>query len=147
MDSEARQILARLRAAGAGLAIDDFGTGLSTLSELKDLPFDTVKIDRSFLSRRAGAQLEDDAAAVITSVVSLAHELRRTVIVEGVETERDAMWLRQLGCEFAQGFYFSTPLAPDDALKFIASHFQATAPQRQWISGESAVPSGASGVG
>ncbi|HEY1637108.1 MAG TPA: GGDEF and EAL domain-containing protein, partial [Rhizomicrobium sp.] len=110
MDSEARQILARLRAAGAGLAIDDFGTGLSTLSELKDLPFDTVKIDRSFLSRRAGAQLEDDAAAVITSVVSLAHELRRTVIVEGVETERDAMWLRQLGCEFAQGFYFSTPL-------------------------------------
>ena len=106
-----------------------------------------MKIDRSFLSRRAGVQQENDAAAVLTSVISLAHELNRTAIVEGVETERDAMWLRQLGCEFAQGFYFSPPLAPDDALKFIASHFQAMSPKRQWIADERAASSGATGMG
>jgi diguanylate cyclase (GGDEF)-like protein len=137
--------LETLRDLGAGLAIDDFGTGLSTLSQLKDLPFDTLKIDRSFL-RRAGAQHEADATTIMSSIVTLAHELNRTVIVEGVEKERDAIWLKQLGCEFAQGFYFSPPLPPDEALKFIASHFRADG-QRQARTKETAVQSRATGVG
>ncbi|MBV8799248.1 MAG: GGDEF and EAL domain-containing protein, partial [Alphaproteobacteria bacterium] len=130
VDSDARSILERLRALGAGLAIDDFGTGLSNLSQIKDLPFDTIKIDRSFLARRTAPQEDADAAAVMNSILTLARELRRTVVVEGVETERDAIWLRQLGCELAQGYYFSPPLAPDDTLKFIASHFRMDASSR-----------------
>ena len=77
--------LERLRALGAGLAIDDFGTGLSTLSQLKDLPFDTVKIDRSFLARHGGTQDENDGTVILGSIVALAHDLKRNVIVEGVE--------------------------------------------------------------
>jgi diguanylate cyclase (GGDEF)-like protein/PAS domain S-box-containing protein len=147
LDTEARRILERLRDMGAGLAMDDFGTGLSTLSQLKDLPFDTIKIDRSFLARRTGPQEEADATAVMNSVVALAHELKRTVIVEGVESERDAVWLKQLGCEFAQGFYFSPPLPAEDALKFIASHFRAEVPSGQWSENETELRSGASGMG
>jgi EAL domain-containing protein (putative c-di-GMP-specific phosphodiesterase class I) len=133
---------------GAGLAIDDFGTGLSTLSQLKDLPFETVKIDRSFLARRAGVQEEADATAVMNSIVALAHELKRTVIVEGVETERDAVWLKQLGCEYAQGFYFSAPLPSDEALRFIASHFRAEMHNETWtVEADSSLSSGAAGMG
>jgi diguanylate cyclase (GGDEF)-like protein/PAS domain S-box-containing protein len=125
-NANAKCNLERLRDLGAGLAIDDFGTGVSTLSQLKDLPFDTVKIDRSFLARHGGAQ-DTGSAAVVSSVIALAHELNRTVIAEGVETEADAVWLKHLGCEFAQGFYFSPPLSPEDALNFIATHFRADA--------------------
>jgi predicted signal transduction protein with EAL and GGDEF domain len=73
------------------------------------------------------------------------------VIAEGVETERDAVWLKQLGCEFAQGFYFSPPLSPEDALKFIARHFRADesedAMAEQPNEGDSEAASSASGVG
>jgi diguanylate cyclase (GGDEF)-like protein/PAS domain S-box-containing protein len=146
IDPEARRILERLRDMGAGLAIDDFGTGLSTLSQLKDLPFETLKIDRSFLARRGNSQEEADATTVMNSIVALAHELNRTVIVEGVESERDAIWLKQLGCEFAQGFHFSPPLPADEALKFIASHFRAEAAGGQWLEDET-MRSGATRVG
>jgi diguanylate cyclase (GGDEF)-like protein len=112
-------MLTRLRAMGAGLAIDDFGTGLSTLSQLKDIPFDTVKIDKTFLVRDAGS---GDAAKILSSVVTLAHELGRAVVVEGVESARDAGWLKSLGCEFAQGFHYSEPLPASEALNFIALH-------------------------
>jgi diguanylate cyclase (GGDEF)-like protein len=147
IDAEARRILERLRDMGAGLAIDDFGTGLSTLSQLKDLPFDTIKIDRNFLARRTGLQEEADATAVMNSVIALAYELKRTVVVEGVESERDAIWLRQLGCEFAQGFYFSQPLPTEEALKFIASHFRAEDTPEQWSDNGTVLRSGASGMG
>ncbi len=146
IDPEARRILERLRDMGAGLAIDDFGTGLSTLSQLKDLPFETLKIDRSFLARRGSSQEEADATTVMNSIVALARELNRTVIVEGVESERDAIWLKQLGCKFAQGFHFSPPLPADEALKFIASHFRAEAAGGHWPE-DATMRSGATGVG
>lgn len=147
IDVQAKRILERLRNMGAGLAIDDFGTGLSTLSLLKDLPFETVKIDRTFLARRTNPQAEADAATVMNSIVALAHELKRTVIVEGVETERDAIWLQQLGCEYAQGFYFSRPLPPEEALKYIANHFRVEPPQPKWQAEESGTRSSATGMG
>jgi EAL domain-containing protein (putative c-di-GMP-specific phosphodiesterase class I) len=81
------------------------------------------------------------------SIVGLAHELKRAVVVEGVEQERDAVWLRQLGSEFAQGFYFSPPLAPDEALKFIATHFRSNERQAPRVTPEAAPPSSATGVG
>lgn len=127
-----RPILTRLRDLGAGLAIDDFGTGISTLSQLKDIPFDTLKIDKSFLGRRSAE--DSDGAVVLGSIVSLAHELKRVVVVEGVESARDADWLKELGCEFAQGFHFAKPLPPAEVLDYIARHYQASGAPR--MSGE-----------
>jgi EAL domain-containing protein (putative c-di-GMP-specific phosphodiesterase class I) len=122
VDANAATKLERLRALGAGLAVDDFGTGVSSLSQLKDLPFDTVKVDKSFLESRGEGQSEE-GRIVLSSVVTLAHQLRRTVIVEGVENEGDATWLQSLGCEFAQGFHFAPPMSANDVLKYIAMHF------------------------
>ncbi len=122
-DPKARHALERLSALGIGLSIDDFGTGLSSLSQLKDLPFDTVKIDRSFLARHGGTQDEHDGAVILGSIVTLAHDLKRNVIVEGVESEAEAQMLRDMGCAYAQGFYFSPPLPASEALNFIALRY------------------------
>jgi EAL domain-containing protein (putative c-di-GMP-specific phosphodiesterase class I) len=108
----------RLKSAGVGLSLDDFGTGLSALSQLKDLPFDTIKIDKSFLDQREG----QENLAIVRSVVQLACDLKLAVVAEGVETDCDAKWLREIGCEFAQGYYFSPPLPRSDVLAFIARH-------------------------
>ena len=116
--------LARLKGLGAGLAMDDFGTGASSLSRFRDLPFDTVKMDRSFLARSGES---GDAERVLQSVVTLAHDLGRSVVAEGVESADDAEWLASLGCEFGQGFYFSPPLSSADALAFIARHHDMAA--------------------
>jgi len=126
-DEEANARLARLRGLGAGLSIDDFGTGVSSLSQLRELPFDTVKIDRSFLARHGGTHEDVEGGVILTSIVSLAHELGRNVVVEGVENERDAQWLKELGCEFAQGFHFAVPLPANEALNYIAMHFDPAA--------------------
>ncbi|MBV8977436.1 MAG: GGDEF domain-containing protein [Alphaproteobacteria bacterium] len=121
--SDMKAILRRLRALGAGLAIDDFGTGQSSLSQLKDLPFDTVKIDRSFLTRHGGTDGASDSAVVLGSIVALAHDLKREVVVEGVESAAEAQQVRALGCEFAQGFHYAPPLPLADALNYIARHY------------------------
>lgn len=127
-----RPILTRLRDLGASLAIDDFGTGISTLSQLQDIPFDTLKIDKSFLARRNAE--DSNGAVVLGSIVSLAHDLKRAVVVEGVELASDADWLKDLGCEFAQGFHFSKPLPQAEVLDYIARHYQASGAPR--MSGE-----------
>jgi len=126
-DSELAEMLGRLRDLGAGLAMDDFGTGASTLSRFRNLPFDTIKIDKSFLARHAGSVLGNDSAVVVSSIVAMAHELGRAVVVEGVESQSDAAWLNSLGCAFGQGYYFSPPLAPAEALSFIARTYDVTA--------------------
>lgn len=112
------EALRRLRGCGVGLAIDDFGTGLSTLSQLRSAPFDTVKIDKSFLAGSGDAK----GRVVLRALVGLAHELGRAVVLEGVENEQDALWLREIGCEYGQGFHFSAPLARNDVPVFIAGH-------------------------
>lgn len=121
----AAERLAHMRDMGAGLAIDDFGTGLSSLSQLKTIPFDIVKVDRSFLHAQAGT--EGESEVILNSVIGLAHELKRAIVVEGVENEEDAVRLTALGCEYGQGFHFSVPLPAREALNFIALHFDATA--------------------
>lgn len=121
-DPTLRSAMERLRLQGVGLAIDDFGTGLSTLGQLKDLPFDTLKIDRTFLAQRESAERDADGAVILGSVIALARDLRRTVIAEGIENEHDYAMVLELGCEFAQGYYFSPALPPSKALNFIAQH-------------------------
>jgi diguanylate cyclase (GGDEF)-like protein/PAS domain S-box-containing protein len=134
-----RETLRRLRDCGASLAIDDFGTGTSTLSELKNVPFDTVKLDKSFLAR--GQEPEQEAGVVLRSIVNLAHELGRSVVAEGIENERDATWLKEIGCDFGQGFFFAGALLRHQAPEFIAAHgakLRTPAPEEA---------SGVSGVG
>jgi EAL domain-containing protein (putative c-di-GMP-specific phosphodiesterase class I) len=115
-----RDTLRRLRDCGASLAIDDFGTGTSTLSELKNVPFDTVKIDKSFLIR--GQTAQSDAGVILRSVINLAHDLGRSVVLEGIESESDAAWLKEIGCDFGQGFYFAGALSRQQVADFISSH-------------------------
>ncbi|HEX4637123.1 MAG TPA: GGDEF and EAL domain-containing protein, partial [Rhizomicrobium sp.] len=126
-DASVPGIMGRIRAHGAGLSIDDFGTGASTLSELRNLPVDTVKIDKSFLARPGGVEMGSDGKTMLSGIVSLAHELKRLVVAEGVESEADAQLLARLGCDFGQGYYFSPPLDGAAALDYIARHYNITA--------------------
>jgi diguanylate cyclase (GGDEF)-like protein/PAS domain S-box-containing protein len=129
-DASLRDIMARVRQAGAGLSIDDFGTGASTLSEFRSLPVDTVKIDKSFLARHAGGDIGSDGEVVLSGIVTMAHELKRRVVAEGVENEADAQFLAKIGCDFAQGYYFSPALDAGAALDYIARHYNtASAPE------------------
>ncbi|HEX3484818.1 MAG TPA: GGDEF and EAL domain-containing protein [Micropepsaceae bacterium] len=108
--------LQRLRDLGVGLAVDDFGTGHSSLSHLRRFPFEAIKIDKSFIAdvnQRSGA-------TILRSIVALAHELNLAVVAEGIETEADALLLRDIGCEFGQGFLFGSALPADRVENFIA---------------------------
>jgi diguanylate cyclase (GGDEF)-like protein/PAS domain S-box-containing protein len=102
-----RALLVRLKDLGATVSIDDFGTGYSSISYLKKLPADNLKIDLSFI--RDIASNADDGA-IVSSIVSLAHNLRLKTIAEGVETEEQLKILRVLQCDMAQGYYFSKPV-------------------------------------
>jgi EAL domain-containing protein (putative c-di-GMP-specific phosphodiesterase class I) len=103
---DAVRVMHNLRAAGLRISIDDFGTGYSSLSYLTRLPLSALKIDRSFV-RDAGASAQ--AASIVRAVIDMAQNMRFTVIAEGVETEAQVAFLRQYGCDQAQGFFFARP--------------------------------------
>jgi diguanylate cyclase (GGDEF)-like protein len=106
-----------LRIAGVRFAIDDFGTGHSSLSQLRLLPVDELKIDRSFVR---DAHLGTDAATIITSTIDLAHSMNLRAVAEGVEEPAAWNLLRRLGCDYAQGFLISRPLPATDIPAFVA---------------------------
>ncbi len=111
------QILQRIRELGAGLTLDDFGAGYSSLSYLQRLPFDTIKIDRSFIRPDATGM----RPIILRSLVSLAHDLGMEIVAEGAETESDTIELSQLGCEFAQGYAFGNPISGADARRLVGA--------------------------
>jgi diguanylate cyclase (GGDEF)-like protein len=106
-------IMNEIRGLGVELALDDFGTGFSSLSYLRRFPVSVLKVDQSFV-REIAAQGKDDSRPVITAIVSMAHALGMKVVAEGVETEAQALWLREQGCDQFQGFLFSKPLPARD---------------------------------
>jgi EAL domain-containing protein (putative c-di-GMP-specific phosphodiesterase class I) len=103
----ASAVLTRLRDRGIRLSIDDFGTGYSSLSYLHRFPFDTLKIDRSFIQRLGSS---NDSLEVVRAVVTLAHNLGMKVVAEGHETSQQLDRLKELDCEYVQGYFFSKPL-------------------------------------
>jgi diguanylate cyclase (GGDEF)-like protein len=112
------EILTWLKTFGASLALDDFGTGYCSLSYLHRFPCDTIKVDRS-LVRDSG--LNGSTPLILRSIIALAHELGKEVVAEGVETAADASYLRSIGCEYGQGYYYGEPMSAKDVASLLAA--------------------------
>jgi EAL domain-containing protein (putative c-di-GMP-specific phosphodiesterase class I) len=108
---------------GIRIALDDFGTGYTSLSYLKRLPADILKIDKSF-TKGLGVEVED--TAILQTVVDLAHILGMEVVAEGVEIGEQETLLKEMGCDMVQGNHFSTPLPPKAASEFLNSTYQSS---------------------
>jgi len=109
-----------LRAIGVQFSLDDFGTGYSSLAYLSRLPFDQVKIDRSFVRN---IETNDDSVAICAAIVSLGHSLKLKVVAEGVETQAQRYFLSTVHkCDLLQGFLFSRPLAVVDFEEYAHTH-------------------------
>ena len=117
---QATEVLGQLQAMHVGLKLDDFGTGYSSLSYLKALHFDSLKIDRSFVSK-LGEDLETHA--IVETIVELAHTLHMTVVAEGIENEHQLSALDTMGCDTGQGFYFSEPVGKDAAEQLLVAMY------------------------
>jgi EAL domain-containing protein (putative c-di-GMP-specific phosphodiesterase class I) len=117
MNEEVRSSLDSLRAIGVRLSLDDFGTGYSSLSYLKQLPFHTLKIDQSFVSKIPG---QPGDRQIVTTILALAKGLELEVVAEGIETEAQYDFLHQHGCEFGQGYLMSRPQPADKLAALLA---------------------------
>lgn len=111
----ALEVLSKL---GLKIALDDFGTGFSSLSYLRRLPIDIIKIDRSFIN---DIRNQTNDAAIVASTIALGHNLGLTVIAEGVETREQAVYLKAAGCDEVQGYYFQRPIPAADTLPLLVN--------------------------
>lgn len=109
-------VMAELAALGVGLVLDDFGTGYSMLGYLKRMPISALKIDQSFV---AGLPHDADSCAIVHAMLAVARHFRLKVIAEGVEAAEQVAYLRSIGCDYAQGYFYSRPLAGDDVVEHI----------------------------
>ncbi|HEY1463578.1 MAG TPA: EAL domain-containing protein [Terriglobales bacterium] len=114
------QVLNRLKDLGVKLSINDFGTGHSSLSRLSRFPLDVLKIDRSFVT---GMETDEDKRAVVRLIVTLAHTFKLKIIAEGAETAEQVAQLKNSGCEFVQGYFFSKPMDLEKATSLLQMHF------------------------
>src|SRR4051794_27625160 len=120
----AAQMLTRMRDLGVGLSLDDFGTGHSSLAYLQRFPFDTIKIDQSFVRTNG----KGSRPVILRSIIAMAYDLSMDVIAEGAENDSDASELYQMGCEYAQGFAFGEPMEREAAMGLVG-HAQAEVPR------------------
>ena len=118
------EVLRKLKGLGIQLCIDDFGTGYSSLSRLHEFPIDNLKIDRSFIQRM---MTSSGHYATVDLIVALAHTLNLDVVAEGIETIDVLESLKELGCEFGQGYLFSRPLSASAAEQVITHNISAIA--------------------
>jgi EAL domain-containing protein (putative c-di-GMP-specific phosphodiesterase class I) len=116
-------VLSELRKIGVRIAIDDFGTGYSSLSYLRNLPVDTIKVDRSFVRDVVKNQ---DGAAITAAILAMTHSLRLEAVAEGVETTEQVEFLAHHGCKMVQGFLFSRPLPAADFCKWLECRLEAS---------------------
>ncbi|WP_415714814.1 EAL domain-containing protein [Maridesulfovibrio sp.] len=117
--------LKKIGEMGIRLAVDDFGTGYSSLAQLQRFPASTVKIDRSFVSHMAG---DHESLEIVRAVNALGHSLSMDVIAEGVETRQQLILLKDIGCDYVQGFYFDKPQTMDDAEKLVKMRSEGFCP-------------------
>ncbi|MBA2918670.1 EAL domain-containing protein [Sphingomonas sp. MAH-20] len=110
----ASDMITELKQAGFGISLDDFGTGYASLTHLREIPVDALKIDRSFIQDLFG-NTGNDSAAIVSAIIKLGQGLGKTVVAEGIETERQAEFLREHGCSAGQGYLFGRP-APKTAI-------------------------------
>jgi EAL domain-containing protein (putative c-di-GMP-specific phosphodiesterase class I) len=120
----AAQMLQRIRELGAGLTLDGFGTGHSSLAYLQRFPFDSIKVDHSFVRANKGKR-----PIILRSIIALAHDLGMQVVAEGAETDSDAVELFQLGCEYAQGIVIGEAMTADAARNLLSGAKVAVARQ------------------
>ncbi len=118
----ADRIFSQLRARKIQLAIDDFGTGYSSLSYLDRFPVDTLKIDRSFVTR---LNEQNQTSTIVRATIDLAHNLGFDVVAEGVETQQQVNQLKDWGCEFAQGYFYAKPLMKEAAWEFLRQNLKS----------------------
>jgi diguanylate cyclase (GGDEF)-like protein len=109
-------ILNRLKALNLQLSIDDFGTGFSSFNYLHRFPMDTLKVDKSFVSQMDESEKNIE---IVSTIIMLGHKLNMDVVAEGIETESQMQKLRQLGCDYGQGYFFAKPLSSEDATQLL----------------------------
>ncbi len=120
---ETADILRKLDRSGIRLTVDDFGTGYSALSYLKSYPFDTLKIDKSFIQ---DVLTENDDASLVRAIITMAHSLGLKVVAEGVEAEAQTHFLKKEHCDYSQGYYYSTPLPEQDFIQWLDTNERAS---------------------
>lgn len=120
---ETADILRKLDRSGIRLTVDDFGTGYSALSYLKSYPFDTLKIDKSFIQ---DVLTENDDASLVRAIITMAHSLSLKVVAEGVEAEAQTHFLKEEHCDYSQGYFYSTPLPEQDFIQWLDTNERAS---------------------
>lgn len=117
--AKSMDILTRLRIKGFGLSIDDFGTGSSSLTQLYRLPYEEIKVDRSFVGK---VTTDREAAAIVRSTIDLGHSMSLRVVAEGIEDQETLDWLVDLGCDIGQGYYLSKPISAEAFTEWLQEH-------------------------
>ena len=120
---KASGILAELQKMGVSISIDDFGSGYSSLDHIRNIPTNTIKIDRSFIN-----EIKQNDLAIVAAIITMAHQLHLNVVAEGVETEDQLSILSKINCDLVQGFYLGKGIAPDSVMEMFQKNNQITHP-------------------